>query len=119
MNKSIILSLALAAASPSYAEVVTILQKIPCNEWKLVSENLVKNYGEIPAVKGITGITGKNDKTAKGELVVFMNPETKTYTVVVRLGPESDAPTCAIAAGDGMSAADGKEYDDLRGGSGI
>ena len=118
MNKLTLLSLALAA-SPSYAEVVTILQKVPCNEWKLVSENLVKNYGEIPAVTGITGITGVTDKTIKGELVVFMNPETRTYTLVVRLGSESDSPACAIAAGDEMGAADGKEYDDLRGGSGI
>lgn len=111
--KNLLLPLSFLFAAPVLAEPIIAYQKIACNEWQIVSSNLKKDYGEVPFVRGDGSINLPNGNVP-GEMIIFMNPTTKTFTLVIRLGPEPEAPTCAISVGDQFSPATSKEFEQLR-----
>jgi len=109
MKSIIVLFLTIFISSQLYAEkkkdpVPTITVAAPCTDWSSMKLNLFNSYGEIALAAGEGDIMlYRNDNMHEaekigGETVVFLNPETSTYTLVVRFN-ESGSLACALSAG--------------------
>lgn len=116
MNKILLTTILLLGSSAALAEEPVItLQKVPCTQWKFVVHNLTTVYQEIPFSQSDSAMTLPNGQNLVGKLVMFVNPNTKSFSAVMRLGPEPESMACIIAAGENFAPAKDQEYKDIRG----
>ena len=78
--------LALFITALARAEVVSGVTELTCSDRKVLLEVLDK-YSEVPLARG---------ETRQGWLVVYINPETLTWTMVEKI---DDDVYCYVAAG--------------------
>jgi len=86
--------------------------QIPCNQWDMITHNLVNDYQEFPVADGTSALTMQDGTVFGGTLVFFVNKDTSTYTVVVHF--EDVNLGCVIGAGENFAPA-GKKYLELLG----
>jgi hypothetical protein len=95
--KSIVAGLAILAASAAYAEeskVETVNIPVHCVEGKMLEE-LMDKYNELPLARGVSSrVLG--EQRFDNPMVVFINPEATTFTVVEQV---SETHYCVIAMG--------------------
>ena len=85
---------------------------LPCNEWEVIAYNIVHEYNEVPAADGTGALTMPNQVTFGGTVVIFINKDSGTYTIVYR-DTESNL-ACILAAGENFAPA-GKKYLEILG----
>ena len=100
----------IAFAQPQEQAVIKV--KVPCNEWKYVAYNLVKEFGEVPVTSG-KAVVETDNVTLAGRIVTFINPESKSFTVLMRIGEGPDSMACVVLAGDKFGPAINPEELDL------
>ena len=88
--------------------VPTINVEVPCNDWEYVQYNILQDYQELPVAKGKAAINTKVG-VLSGITFTFINPETKSFTVVLRVGEGEGAMACVILAGDDFGPVFDKE----------
>lgn len=99
MLKKILASLALTVGTihPSIAsEPVQVDSKITCASFAVINEALEK-YGEIPFVTMTAYRMSRNQKVVEIPAVMFVNPKTKTYTVVEQF---NEKVYCVVSMGE-------------------
>lgn len=94
-----LISLFLLVPLTSFAQTVTTVKfPIDClneNDASLVLDK----FGEVALLEALSSRT-VNDKDFKHPLIIFMNPKTKSYTMLERIGnDESNFKYCIIAVG--------------------
>lgn len=78
----------------------TISAKIPCNDLDVVLFNL-KDWEEVPVAQAKAAI--QTDKTTLGgKVITFINPETLSFTTILKIGEGEEAIACIMLAGDGF-----------------
>jgi len=99
----------IAFAQPQEQTVIKV--KVPCNEWKYVAHNLVKEFGEVPVTSAKAAV--ETDKVPlAGRIITFINPESRSFTVVMKMGEGPDSMACVVVAGDKFGPAiDAEELD--------
>jgi len=98
MLKKLLASLALTVGTthPSIAsEPVQIDSKITCASFAVINEALEK-YGEIPFVSMTAYRMTKNNNVIEIPAMMFVNPKTKTYTVVEKF---NERVYCVVSMG--------------------
>ena len=88
MLAKILLALALLASTAYAQEPVKLEKTVVCAGTQQVLDNLTKKYGEVPLWGG---------HLANSNIAVFVNPETKTWTVLQWTGTAA----CVIDTGTG------------------
>jgi hypothetical protein len=63
---------------------------------------LEERYGEIPMLEGQATVLGGQGEDINGELTMYVNPETKTYSIQFSV---ADELYCIIASGADLHAA--------------
>ena len=72
--------------------------QIPCNTWDVITTNIVHEYEEVPVAGGTSALTMPDGQVFGGDLVIFINPNTLTYTTVIHF--ESENLGCIVGAGE-------------------
>ena len=86
--------------------------KVPCNSWGSIAHALVEQYEEVPVAEGTSALTMQDDVVLGADLVIFINKETLSYSVVLHF--EKEEMGCIIGAGDGFGPV-GQKYLELLG----
>ena len=95
-------------------EPPTINAVIPCNDWEVIVFNLTKTHEELPVASAKGGI--QTDQTnLSGKFITFINPESRSFTVVLKMGEGDGAMACIVAAGDEFGPAVDQESLDMIG----
>jgi hypothetical protein len=79
----------------SAQNIIPMTVMVPCMNSGPLEKKLAKDHGESPVGAGIT---------KKGTLVVLTNPQTGSFTVMMKSGNL----TCLIASGTGYASTDPK-----------
>lgn len=77
----------LAASASMLAQLM-----MPCAENHVLQQALMHKYNEVPVGSAVTN--------QEQPLIVFSNPHTKTFTIIIRM---SNGFSCIVAAGDNYS----------------
>ena len=96
----------------SHHEQQYVNPKIPCNQWDSIAQTLVEQYQEVPVAEGTSALTMQDDKVFGGDLVVFINKDTGSYSVVVHF--EDVGLGCIVGAGENFAPV-GSKYLELYG----
>jgi len=96
MLLGLFLTTSLAIAEPAMMGTVTNCETENGKMLQLVQEK----YGEIPLSRAMGLIQSINGKWMEVEVYIFLNPESKSYSVIA-LEPESGIQ-CLVIAGGGM-----------------
>jgi hypothetical protein len=86
---------------------------LPCNSWEVIAHNLVNGYSEVPVADGSGALTMQDSTVFGGETVIFINPDTGSYTLVFR--EEESGIACILAAGEQFGPADPQKYLEIMG----
>ena len=81
------------ASNSAETELLDI--KVPCTDTKIITERLVKDYREMPF------IIGKAADAANSIMSLWINPTTKSWTIIATLKDTS----CVIGVGDNFQLA--------------
>lgn len=87
------LAFALAFLSIFFAEPGHSQTAPQCADHAAVTEGLLRNYGEVPAITGVVG-------NGEALMQVFVNPETTSWTIVYT-APDGNA--CLMGSGVGFA----------------
>ena len=98
----VLVLLLLATSAFATDEQLVLNQVIPCNDWEFIQYNLTKEYSELPFTQRETTITLTNKKELSGTSITFVNPDTRTYTTVIKF----EELACILEAGQHFKAAD-------------
>lgn len=86
---------------------------LPCNDWAVITHNLVNDYNEVPVADATGALTMQDSTVFGGETVIFINPDTGSYTLVFR--DEKTSIACILAAGEKFGPADPQKYLEIMG----
>ena len=76
----------------------TINAQIPCNDLEVVLFNL-KDWEEVPVAQAEAAI--QTETTALGgNVITFINPETLSFTIILKMGEGDGAMACIMLAGE-------------------
>mgnify|MGYP001565116799 CR=1 FL=1 len=73
----------------------SVAQQPLCGPFDTIVESLAKNYGERPVALGISS-------DGKGSVEIFLNPSTRTFSVIRRFAAQRMA--CLVADGEEFEA---------------
>jgi hypothetical protein len=77
---------------------LTINAKIPCNNLDVVLFNL-KEWEEVPVAQAKAAI--KTETTVLGgNVITFINPETLSFTIILKIGEGEESMACIMLAGE-------------------
>ena len=98
--------LCLLATSPAIAEepennIVNLPFYMTCGE-KTMEGFLNGKYGELPMLEGDAQVIAGPNRFVPGKMTMFVNPETKTYTVVFVVAGQMH---CMITSGENLAPA--------------
>lgn len=92
-----LLTVSASAEEPIVKQMPTINE---CSEWRLVNRLLMNSYGEKPFViadGSLRVLNPPDNSQAIHRLVIYLNPETTTYTIVSLFLEEETA--CILSSG--------------------
>jgi len=107
MFKKIITSLALTVGlfhTSIASELKQINSQLVCGNYDSIDAT-IKEYNEIPFVRMSGYRLSSSGNVSQNQIVIFVNPQTKTYTIVERFSSEI---YCVVSIGEKMSPADSK-----------
>ena len=93
--RTIVACLALLTAVVSHAETVQSI--LVCESWPVVRE-VINNSAERPLLRGVSN-RGINNELVQFETIIFVNPDSGSFTVVERW---NDELFCVVQSGVNM-----------------
>ena len=94
-------ALLLMATTANAQSVERLAIGVVCGE-NSPSSTLNERYGEIPMLEGRATVLGGEGQEINGDLTMYVNPETKTYTIQFGV---ADELYCLVVSGDELRAA--------------
>jgi len=99
------LALTVGLSLPSIASELTQLNShLVCGDYPSITATLTE-YNEIPFVKMAAHRLTPTGDVFKNQIVLFVNPRTKTYTIVERF---SSNLFCVVSIGEQLESAESK-----------
>jgi len=107
MFKKIVTSLALTVGlfhTSIASELTQLNSQLICGDYSSINST-IKEYNEIPFVRMVSHRLVSTGDIFQNQIVIFVNPQTKTYTMVERFSSDI---YCVVSIGEKLSPVDSK-----------